>query len=194
MFRANVNTGLIVLNLIILVMVTTSLDYHLEVKRSEVNDRFTKSDSYDENVNKRIDLIQDLQHIQKNNLERFNGVVNQYENKLSALKQDNNQLSQKIVHLEKLSIEMSTTDRNNSSKIQKQIEHIAKLKLDIDKLNENQNKFAVEFEESLDEIEYSIDSNSKQVKKYLGKYGTYKMRKNLQSIENSSPTLQITKL
>ena len=128
MFRANVNTGLIVLNLIILVMVTTSLDYHLEVKRSEVNDRFTKSDSYDENVNKRIDLIQDLQHIQKNNLERFNGVVNQYENKLSALKQDNNQLSQKIVHLEKLSIEMSTTDRNNSSKIQKQIENIAKLK------------------------------------------------------------------
>ena len=189
MVRTNLNSLLIILTLLLIVALSVGLHYHLEAERTNLEKQFVRLDNYDESVRKRIDFLQELQKELLSNLNEFNETFANYQNSLTQLKADNNLLN---VDIQKLTENVACIESENQ---QSKVEHndqIISLQNIIYALRVEQDANLNVLNGNLSVLENLMEQNETEFTDFISKFGTRKMKKNLQTIETEEVTHELT--
>jgi len=194
MIRTNLNTALIIFVLLLVGVVSSGLHYHLEVERENLEKQFQRLDNYDESVRKRVDFIQELHKNIKSNLEKFNSNITEYETIIQELEDEDSIFNSRLNEFADNSVLIKEI---NLLKNQNLEDKIIVLQNTIERLEEQQNQSLNNLNNLYSNITAlgdSISIKDRSMKEFIQKYGTRKMKKNLENIRDEPAQIEITKL
>ena len=191
MIRTNLNTALIIFVLLLVGVVSTGLHYHLEVERSNLEKQFQRLDNYDESVRKRVDFIQELHKNIKSNLEKFNSTLAEYEAIVEELEDEDSIHNSRLNEFANNSASMKEI---NLLKNQKLEDKIIVLQNTIERLEEQQNQSLNNLFSNITALGDSISIKARSMREFIQKYGTRKMKKNLEKYRDEPAQIEITGL
>ena len=191
MIRTNLNTALIIFVLLLVGVVSTGLHYHLEVERANLEKQFQRLDNYDESVRKRIDFIQGLHKNIKTNLEKFNSNLAEYEAIIEELKDEDAILNSRLSEFANNS---ALIEEIHLLKNQNLEDKIITFQNTIARLEEQQNQNLNNLFSNITALGDSISIKDRSMKEFIQKYGTRKMKKNLENFRNEPKQIEITNL
>ena len=189
MVRTNLNSSLIIMILLLIVTLSAGFHYNLKTERTKLEKQFVRLDNYDESVMERVDFLQELQKRLLSNLDEFNETFTNYQNSLTQLGADNNLLT---VDMQKLTENVTCIEAKNQQNTAEQNDQIISLQKIIYSLQVEQDANLNVLSSNLSELENLLEQNETEITDFISKFGTRKMKKNLQTIETEEATLELT--
>ena len=189
MVRTNLNSSLIIMILLLIVTLSAGFHYQLKAERTKLEKQFVRLDNYDESVMERVDFLQELQKGLLSNLNDFNETFANYQNSLTLLKADNNLLH---IDIQKLTENVACLETENQQNTAEQNDQIISLQKIIYSLQVEQDANLNVLNSNLSELENLLEQNETEFADFISKFGTRKMKKNLQTIETEEATLELT--
>ncbi len=189
MVRTNLNSSLIILILLLIVTLSAGFHYQLKAERTKLEKQFVRLDNYDESVMERVDFLQELQKGLLSNLDEFNGIFTNYQNSLTQLRADSNLLN---VDIQKLTSNVACLETENQQKMLENNDQIITLQKIIYSLQVEQDANLNVLNGNLSKLENLLEQNEMEFTDFISKFGTRKMKKNLQTIETEEATLELT--
>jgi len=189
MVRTNLNSSLIILILLLIVTLSVGFHYQLKAERTKLEKQFVGLDNYDESVMERVDFLQELQKGLLSNLDEFNETFTNYQNSLTQLRADRNLLDVDIKKLTENVACLETENQQNTAEYNDQIISLQKI---IYSLQVEQDADLNVLNGNLSKLENLLEQNETEFTDFISKFGTRKMKKNLQTIETEEATLELT--
>ena len=190
MVRTNLNSSLIVMTLLLIVVLSAGLHYHLEAERTNLENQFVRLDNYDQDVRSRIDYLQELQKELWINIQNFNETFANYQTSLTELKAENNSLTD---NFKELTENVTCLENETEEQTEDQNMQIISLQNHIYALRAQQDANLNVLTGNLTDLEQLLQQNESSFTDFISNYGTRKMKKNLKTIEAEEATLEITK-
>ncbi len=191
MIRTNLNTALIIFVLLLVGVVSTGLHYHLEVERANLEKQFQRLDNYDESVRKRVDFLQELHKKMKSNLEKFNSAFAGYEAIVEKLKDEDSIITSRLHEFAGNSASIEEINRLKNQNLE---DKIVVLRNTLERLEEKQTQSMENLFSNITALGDSIFIKDRSMKEFIQKYGTRKMRKNMENFRIEPVQIQITEL
>ena len=189
MVRTNLNSSLIILILLLIVTLSAGFHYQLKAERTKLEKQFVRLDNYDESVMERVDFLQELQKKLLSNLDEFNETFTIYQNSLTQLRADRNLLN---VDIKKLTENVACLETENQQKMLEHNDQIISLQKIIYSLQVEQDANLNVLNGNLSKLENLLEQNETECTDFISKFGTRKMKNNLQPIETEEATLELT--
>ena len=189
MLRTNLNSSLIIVIILLIVTLSAGLHYHLKAVRTKQENQFLKLGNYNEDVSKRIDLLQELQKALVSNVNEFQVTIANYQNSLMKLKAENNLLN---VDIKRLTQNVNCIENENEQNTAEQNDQIISLQNIIYSLRVEQDANLNILNGNLSVLENLLEQNESEITDFISKFGTRKMKKNMQTIETEEATLELT--
>ena len=189
MVRTNLNSSLIIMILLLIVTLSAGFHYNLKAERTKLENQFMRLDNYDESVMERVDFLQELQKGLLSNLNEFNETFTNYQNSLTQLKADSNLLN---VDIQKLTENVACLETENQQNTAEHNDQIISLKNIIYSLQVEQDENLNVLNSNLSVLENLLEQNETEFTDFISKFGTRKMKKNLQTIETEEVTPELT--
>ena len=189
MVRTNLNSSLIIMILLLIVTLSAGFHYNLKTERTKLEKQFVRLDNYDESVMERVYFLQELQKKLLGNLNEFNETFTNYQNSLTQLKADNNLLN---LDIQKLTSNVACIETENQQNTAEQNDQIISLQNIIYSLQVEQDANLNILNSNLSVLENLLEQNETEFTDFISKFGTRKMKKNLQTIETEEVTLELT--
>lgn len=189
MVRTNLNSSLIVMTLLLIVVLSAGLHYHLEAERTNLENQFVRLDNYDQDVRSRIDYLQELQKELWINIQNFNETFANYQTSLTELKAENNSLTD---NFKELTENVTCLENETEEQTEDQNMQIISLQNHIYALRAQQDANLNIVNGNLTDLEQLLQQNETEFTDFISIYGTRKMKKNLKTIETEEATLELT--
>jgi len=177
--------------LLLVGVVSTGLHYHLEVERANLEKQFQRLDNYDESVRKRVDFLQELHKKMKSNLEKFNSAFAGYEAIVEKLKDEDSIITSRLHEFAGNSASIEEINRLKNQNLE---DKIVVLRNTLERLEEKQTQSMENLFSNITALGDSIFIKDRSMKEFIQKYGTRKMRKNMENFRIEPVQIQITEL